>query len=182
MKPVLLFIPLFFYIHAYCQNDFVALQRHNRNIKHYFKGSRIQFFTQQNVLVEGYITKCINDSIYLHLGYMGVVPTAFGAKEDTIFRGYDGYSLKEIKLIPAKRFSAANAANLVVKMGLIGGGIVAVNNLNINQPYNYLVEFFSAIAINFGVSFINIFKNKPTGYHIGKRYTLKYIRISNTNR
>lgn len=180
MKLTIVLFFLFFISHSlHAQNDFVLLKKKGYTIGRFFTGSPVKVYTKNNTLYEGYVSVCKNDSIFIHLGYMGLVPTMFGSTIDTIFLGYIPIAVKDISLIPAKRISAADAGNTIFKLAFIGLGVALVNQFNIRVPTIYLVQFVSGVAINFGAQFIKPFRNKrPKGYRIGKKYTLEYIHLS----
>ncbi|MFL9481863.1 hypothetical protein ACI6Q2_03735 [Chitinophagaceae bacterium LWZ2-11] len=179
MKPAILLLLLAVTSICYSQNDFVVLQKRDMNIMRFYTGAPISFYTNEMVPIQGWVSKCIHDSIYVRIGYMGLVARGFGTTIDTIITAKGGFALSEIKLIAKKRLSAADVGNTIVKLVLLGVSVVAVNNLNIEPPTSYLVDFAAGIGISFGISALNIFPRRPTGYHIGKKYKLVFIHISN---
>lgn len=173
------FLVYFFVAAADAQQDFVLLKKNGYTINRFYAGKPISIYTKNNILYKGFVDKCKHDSIFIKVGYTGLVAAGFGSKLDTIIVGYVAVPIHDISLIPAKKISAADVGNVVFKMGFIAAGLSVVNQFNINEPLIYLVQFTSAIAINIGAGFIKPFhKKRPKGYVIGKKYTLEYIDLS----
>ncbi|WP_298411687.1 hypothetical protein [Hydrotalea sp.] len=178
MKYILL---LFFCIRTvplFSQNDFVLLKKNGYTIDRFYNGKPITVYTKNQNTYSGFVFFCRDDSIIIHLGYMGLKPTLFGNTIDSVFMGFVTIAVKDIAIIPAKRMTDADIGNLIFKAGFIIGGIAVVNQFNIPVPTIYLAQFASALAINFATQYIKPFKNKhPPGYTIGKKFTLEYIHL-----
>lgn len=181
MKPLLLLGFLCISLSLFAQSDFVILKKRGITIERYYKGNQMKFYTVEGYLIEGFIRYCKNDSIFLRLGTIGLVPSGFGSKVDTILFGFYQTHIRDITLIPTNNISAATIGNFIFKLGILAGAIVAVNNITIEQNLKNLVQYTSLFAINIVVAQATIFKRKkPTGYKLGKKYQLHYIGISPT--
>ena len=179
MKAVLLLLCLQITLHAFAQNDFVVLKKRGITIERFYGGSPIKVYTKDDYLFEGWVSKCFHDTIRIHLGYMGLVGKGFGTTIDSVFTGYADVPLKDITIIPSKRLTTAQIGNFLIKLGIIAGGVMGINQLNISAPGIYLAQFGAAIALNFASNLIHPFRNsKPPGYHLGKKFTLAYIDLS----
>lgn len=173
---------VFFCASAFAQNDFVVLQKKGRTIERYFAGNNISLYTNDGFMVSGNIKKCVQDTLFLEIPITREIPTIFGIALDTT--GYTSYKMPigQIGLIPAARLSGAKVGNLVVRAGILIGSIFLVNKIHVseNPNANYAIQFFSAVAVNIGMGFVRPFgKGKPTGYHIGKKYQLVMLKVSN---
>ncbi|MDE3234388.1 MAG: hypothetical protein KGO81_00430 [Bacteroidota bacterium] len=176
---VFLLLSFFFLTSLHAQNDFVLLKKNGYTIDHYFKGSPIAVYTKQHETFQGYVAFCRNDSIFIHIGYKGLKPTMFGSVIDTIYLGMVAVNIHDVAIIPARRISAADVGNTLFKLLFIAGGVVAVNQINIEQPTVYLVQFAAGVVINYAIYLIKPFKNKkPKGYRIGKKFQLEYVPLS----
>jgi len=179
MKAVLLLLCLQITLESFAQNDFVVLKKRGITIDRFYIGSPIHVYTKDDYLFEGWVSKCFHDTIRIHLGYMGLVGKGFGTTIDSVFTGYADVPVKDITLIPAKRITGAQIGNFLIKLGLIAGGVIGVNQLNISAPGIYLAQFGAAIVLNFAVNLIHPFRDsKPSGYHLGKKFTLAYIDLT----
>jgi hypothetical protein len=181
MKAVLLIFCLQITLNLFAQNDFVVLKKRGITIDRFYGGSPIKVYTKDDYLFEGWVSKCFHDTIRIHLGYMGLVGKGFGTTIDSVFTGYVDVPVKDITLIPAKRLTAAQIGNFLIKLGIIAGGVIGVNQLNISAPGIYLAQFGAAIVLNFAANLIHPFSNsKPSGYHLGKKFTLVFFDLSNS--
>jgi hypothetical protein len=179
MKIILIILLLIFSVQVFSQNDFVVLKKKGITIERYFKGAPIHVYSNENFLYEGFVSKCFNDTIRIHLGYIGLVAKGFGTTIDTIFTGYANIAVKNIVLIPKKRTTIADIGNLAFKIGIIAGGIIGVSQIQIEPPTIYLAQFASAAVLNFVAGVVKPFRhNKLTGYYLGKKYTLEYINLT----
>ncbi len=182
MKITATLLFLFFSQILFAQNDFVVLQKRGRTIERYFTGNNITVYTKDNFLISGNIKKCVLDTIFLEIPITRDIPTMFGVVQDTT--GYTSYKLpiSQVKLIPARRWNTAKVGNMLVQGGILVGGILLLNKVHFsnNPNANYIFQFFSAGAINVAMAFIRPFgKGKPAGYHIGKKYQLVMLKVSN---
>ena len=179
MKAALTILLLILSFHLFAQNDFVVLKKNGITIERYYKGAPIHVYSSENFLYEGFVSKCFNDTIKIHLGYIGLKAKGFGTTIDTIFTGYVNIAIKDIVMIPKHRTTFADIGNLVFKIGVIAGGIVGVSQINIEPPTIYLAQFLSAALLNFVAGVVKPFHhNKLTGYYLGKKYTLEYINLT----
>ncbi|MGC8751426.1 hypothetical protein [Hydrotalea sp.] len=178
MKYILLLLLCINTLPLLAQNDFVLLKKNGYTIDRFFNGKPITVYTKDKNTYSGFVFFCRDDSIIIHLGYMGLKPTAFGSTIDSIFMGFVTIAVKDIAIIPAKRMTSADVGNLLFKAGVIIGGIAIVNQFNLTVPSIYLAQFGSAVALNFITNYLQPFKNKqPPGYKIGKKFTLEYIHL-----
>jgi hypothetical protein len=165
-------------IEANAQNGFVALKKRGATIQRYYVGHAFTCYTIDGNLVEGFIQKIKNDSIFLRLGHTSIVPAAYGNKLDTIYYGYFKIHINEVMLIPNNRISAASIGNSIFKIGLLAACVVAGNNINVEQKWKNLIQYTSLVGINILVANATLFKRKKaSGYKLGKKYQLVYIGI-----
>lgn len=180
MKPIALLILSLFSLELFAQSDFAVLKKRGITIQRYYKGNAMNFYTVDGYLIEGYISKFKNDSIFMRLGHTGIVGATYGTKLDTIFYGDYKVHVKDITLIPNKNISAASIGNSIFKIGLLAACVVAGNNINVEQKWKNVIQYTSVIGINILVAQATLFKRKRVaGYQLGKKYKLEYIAISN---
>ncbi|MEO8116217.1 MAG: hypothetical protein ABI653_01135 [Bacteroidota bacterium] len=182
MKIIFTFLSLCFLHTSFAQQDFIILQKKGKTIERYFPGNSVSFYTNEGFLISGILKKCRNDSLYLDIPVTTSIQTMFGVVLDTSGYNYYKTNIKNIAVIPAKRFTAAKAGNLLAKAGVLIGSILLVNKIDIsgNQNATYAVQFFSAAAINVAMAFVNPFHaHSPEGYKIGKKYKLVFMQVSN---
>lgn len=161
---------------AQSQNGYLMLKKKNTIHQRYYRGSAIAFYNIHGYLIEGFITKFTKDSLYIHLGSKQLVYTAFGTTIDTVHKAHYSVHVNEIKLIPANRFTLAKAGNILVKITTLAGAVVALNNIQAEQDVKNLIQVTSVGIIGLIIAKVNVFNtSKPTGYRIGKKYTLEII-------
>ncbi|MCU0320923.1 MAG: hypothetical protein MUE72_00830 [Chitinophagaceae bacterium] len=171
MKCLLILITILGFTAVQAQTNYVVLKKRGMPIKRYYNGNFIQFYSAENYLIEGFINYCKNDSIFIRLGNIHLVGSGFGTKIDTVLYGFYQIHVKDVKLIPNR--------NLVLKLGVLGGAVVAVNNINLQPNIRNVVQYISVGLINILVAKATLFKRKrPEGYKLGKKYKLEYISIS----
>lgn len=179
MKAALLLVAVLFSCALFAQSNFVVLKKRGMPVERYYKGSHMQFYTVENYLIEGFVRYCKNDSIFLRLGTVTLVPSAFGSKIDTVYYGFYQVHIKDITLIPNNNISAASIGNFLFKIGLLAGGIVLGNNINAQPAIRNVIQYTSVTAINIIVAQATLFKRKKaSGYKLGKKYRLHFININ----
>lgn len=179
MKFGLLVITICCILQLKAQSNYVVLKKRNIPIKRYYAGSFIQFYSAENYLIEGFIRYCKNDSIFIKLGSVQLVGSGFGTKIDTLYYGFYQTHINDVKLIPNNNISAASVGNFIFKLGVLGGAIVAVNNIDMQPNIRNAVQYLSVGLINILVAKATLFKRKrPNGYLLGKKYKLSYISVS----
>lgn len=159
------------------QHNFLLLKKNEKTIQRYFVGSPVQFYTSGLGVYQGYIAALRNDSIFIKTGGTALVGKGFGSVIDTVYTGSLELSIKNIEIVVAKRLSAAKTGNLMFRGTLMMGGIIAINNIEIdNFNQRSLVRFLSLPIVNYLAGLIEPFKqHKPSGYRIGKKYKLQFI-------
>jgi hypothetical protein len=180
MKAITLLVLLFLSFNAFSQSsDFVVLKKRGITIKRYYQGNAINFYTVDGYLIEGFIKQFKNDSIFIRLGRTGIVGAEYGTKLDTLFFGDYKVHVKDVKLIPNKKISAASIGNTIFKMGLLAACVVAGNNINVEQKWKNVIQYTSLVGINILVAQATLFKRKKVpGYQMGRKYKLEYISLS----
>ncbi len=179
MKPIALLILVLLSSSLFAQSDFVVLKKRGITIQRYYRGNAMNFYTVDGYLIEGYVSKFKNDSIFMRLGHTGIVSAGFSTKLDTIFLGDYKVHVKDITLIPNKNISAAGIANTIFKMGVLAACIVAGNNINVEQKWKNVIQYTSVVGINILLAQATLFKRKRVaGYKLGKKYKLEYISLS----
>ncbi len=178
MKAFLLVIAISISFCVCSQQSFVVLKKRGIPIDRFYKGSHMKFYTVENYLIEGFVRYFKNDSIFLRLGTVTLVSSGFGSKIDTVVYGFYQTHIKDIVLIPNNNVSAAGIGNLLFKVLILGGLVVAGNNLNLPTNTKNVVQYTSIVAINFIVAQATLFKRKRvSGYKMGKKYTLYFINM-----
>lgn len=178
MKAALLFVAVLFSTTLFAQSNFVVLKKRSMPIERFYKGSHMQFYTVENYLIEGFVRYCKNDSVFLRLGTVTLVSGGFGTKIDTVYYGFYQVHIKDIVLIPSNNISAASIGNFLFKLGLLAGGIVAGNNINLQPNIRNIVQYTSVVGINIIVAQATLFKRKRvSGYKLGKKYKLHFVNI-----
>ena len=180
MKAITLLVLLFLSFSSFSQSsDFVVLKKRGITIKRYYQGSAINFYTVDGYLIEGYIKKFKNDSIFIRLGRTGIVAAGFSTKLDTVFFGDYKVHVKDVKLIPNNKVSVAGIGNTIFKIGLLAACVVAGNNINVEQRLKNVIQYTSLVGINILVAQATLFKRKRVaGYQMGRKYQLEYISLS----
>lgn len=155
------------------------MKKHDRTIERYYSGTSIHIYTTYDQFIDGIVDKCRNDSIYIKVQSEELVPTAFGSRKELVNWGYIGVALKEIAIIPHKRLSLASVGNTAVGLVVLAGGIIGINSIHTTEKGDYAIGYVASAGLGLLLSQLHFFKQrKPTGYTIGKKYTLQYIKIS----
>jgi hypothetical protein len=182
MKPlVLLLIFNLITIASFSQIDYVVLQKRDRTIERYYAGNNIEVYTKQDQYISGIIDKCRNDSIFIIVGSKEVVPTGFGGgKLQWVTKGYIGISVDDIAIIPKHgRVTWAGVGNTALKVIVLVGCIWGVNSIHTDYKAAYAIGYGATIVAGLLMSQMTIFHSKkPPGYHIGKKFKLKYINLT----
>jgi hypothetical protein len=179
MKWFLLGILILLFTQLDAQTNYVVLKKRGLPIKRFYNNSYIQFYSAENYFIEGFVRYCKNDSIFIRLGTVSLVGSGFGTKIDTLLYGFYQIHVNDVKLIPNNHISAASIGNFFIKLGVLGGAIVTVNNIDLQPNIRNVVQYISVGLINILVAKATLFKRKrPEGYLLGKKYKLEYISIS----
>lgn len=183
MKPFLLLLILnLMALAASAQIDYVLLQKRDRTIQRYYAGYNIDVYTKQDQYISGIVDKCRNDSIFIKVGSKEVIPTGFGGgRVEWVTKGYIGIHINDIAIIPKKsRLTWASVGNMALKVVVLAGCIWGVNSIHTDYKAAYVIGYTGTILTSVLISQVNIFHNrKPAGYHIGKKFKLKYVNLTN---
>ncbi|MCC6288524.1 MAG: hypothetical protein IT249_11635 [Chitinophagaceae bacterium] len=176
----LTFIALFFLpIAATAQrSDFISLQKNDRTIKSYFKGSFFEFIHQSGSGVSGYIDRIYKDTLYMYAYDIRMTPTYWGTRvTDTIGRINLKFGLNEIAAIPKpqKGFEFVRNGTLFMIGGVGYAFLHTFNGLIQKSKINP-----STLAISGGVAAVGFTMRKLRKYYypIGKKYKISYVQLN----
>jgi hypothetical protein len=97
-KAVFLILSLSFSMAAFSQNGYLVLKRKNRNLRYFWKDSRITFQTNDGQWIHGIITNIHNDSFSLT---RETIKYTLQGSDTAHFSGYI-FSLKDVYALPTK--------------------------------------------------------------------------------
>lgn len=179
IKP-LLFLLLLCTSAAQAQNsDILLLRKGNRTIRSFFKGSQIEFYTQEKTFVHGVVDSIKRDSLFLLYYDAQMVPTALGGMVlDTLGVYNMNYSLKNIYSFPARQkgFPLVTGGTLFMVGGAAYLALNIVNTLREKEPVfgkdnlPRVLGGVGAVALGW-----LLHKTHSTENRIGRKYKLKYL-------
>lgn len=182
-RLLLFFLLIAFSYQASAQgSDVLLLKKNDKTIRRYFAGTDIEITTTTGAYVNGYITKIINDSLFIKVFVIRQMPTQLGVYVlDTVTTYYYKYHYNQIKSIgkPGKGFDmSASAASLMGGGALlmVGSGVVYLADREKFSP-----PLLIASAALAGVGYL-MAKTGGKGMPIGKKYTLVYLSISDNKK
>jgi hypothetical protein len=168
---------------ASAQSDFIVVKkRNNRTVKTFMPGSTITITTFQDYTLSGPVDTIRDDSIFVRMYNIRVMPTQFGTTIiDTAGSNVRGVHYKDIQKIDVgKKESFVFVKNGTLFM-VVGLGYIALNL--INGAYLHEPADGAAIAIAGGVAAAGFIMNRI--YHNrkkhGKLYKIEYIHMNDTN-
>lgn len=167
---------------AQAQNsDILLLRKGNRTIRSFFKGSQIEFYTQEKTFVSAVVDSIKRDSLFLLYYDAQMVPTAFGGMVlDTLGVYTMNFSLKNIYSFPARQrgFPLVTNGTLFMVGGAAYLALNIVNTLREKDPIfgqdNLPRVLGGAGAVALGWLLQN---SHSTENKIGRKYKLKYLPI-----
>ena len=180
MKRLLILLALFAQQWAWGQSaDLIFLKKGHRNIATYFAGSNIAFTTQEGNYIEATITAIKNDTLFLRQFVVRQVPTQLGVYVlDTLTSYRYQYDYRQIKTIhkAGPNFNlAASGASLLgggIVIALASGVVYLADRNKFSAPLMYTGAGLALLG--YGLSRLN-----TDQLHIGKKYTLTYLKVSN---
>ncbi|MDI3320141.1 hypothetical protein [Pinibacter soli] len=182
-KIILLISFAFSTMMASAQSDFIVVKkRNNRTVKTFMPGSTITITTFQDYVLTGPVDTIRDDSIFVRMYNIRVMPTQFGTTIiDTAGSNVRGVNYKDIQKIDVGK----KESFVFIKNGtlfMIGGlGYIALHL--INGAYLHESPNGASIAIAGGVAAAGFIMNRI--YHSrkkhGKLYKIEYIHMNDTN-
>jgi hypothetical protein len=184
MLKSLLFLLLFCTIGGYAQtSDILLLRKGNRTVRSFFKGSQIEFFTQEKTFVHGVVDSIKRDSLFLLYYDARMVPTALGGMVyDTLGVYNMNFSLQDIYSFPARQkggFPLLTQGTLFLVGGTAYLALNVVNTIREKEPVfgkdnlPRVIGGVSAVVLGTLLQ-----KTRKTENKVGKKYTLKYLPMS----
>jgi hypothetical protein len=140
-RTIFLILSFSFSMAAFSQGGYLVLKKKNRNLRFFWKDSRITFQTNDGEWIHGIITRIHNDSFALT---REMIRYTLNGIDTTHFRGYI-FSVKDICALPTRKEMIVHDNNRVrvilghekfvwVRNGFIfqvgGGGYVGLNVVN----------------------------------------------------
>jgi len=182
-KIILLISFAFCTMMASAQSDFIVVKkRNNRTVKTFMPGSPITITTFQDYTLSGPVDTIRDDSIFVRMYNIRVMPTQFGTTIiDTAGSNVRGVHYKDIQKIDVgKKESFVFVKNGTLFM-VAGLGYIVLNL--INGAYLHEPPSGGSIAIAGGVAAVGFIMNRI--YHSrkkhGKLYKIEYIHMNDTN-
>lgn len=176
MKYLLLLLFTITVITATAQDGYFVIKKNYKVIERIQPGKAIAFATPEYMQVQGWVRRCTKDSIFIMLGYMGLVNAGMGMKIDSVKLGMAKFSTRDIGTFLHKRITLSQVGNSLFRVGVIVGAIVGASQINGDMNTRLLVQFGAAALANFTIGAITPFRDrKPVGYRIGKKYQLEFI-------
>lgn len=180
MKALFSILFLFALASACAQtSDFILFKKKGITQKTYFTGSKIIFTSTSGANIEANILAIRNDSLFLQQYITRPVMTQLGVYVlDTSFYYYQ-YHYKDIAAIgkTGRRFDWSASGSSLMGGGLlliIGSGVVYLADNKRFSP-----ELLAASAALMGVGYL-LAKSGRKGMRIGKKYSLEYVRATDT--
>ncbi len=183
MRKIFTIIFSFFVLTTYSQkSDFLILKKKSKTVQMFFKGSQIEFLTNNGIYRNAVITDIKNDSIFLKEYIINRVPSTLGFFFiDTVGSYRYAYNYKQIYKFnnENKKFNTGGSAGAL----LGGGALIAIASgvVYLADKKNFSLPL---LASGIGLGTVGYFWGKQTtkGITIGKnKYTLQYINISTNN-
>lgn len=175
-KYLLLFCLLVQYKTVPAQDGYFVIKKNHKVIERIQPGKAVDFATPEYMPVHGWVRRCTKDSIFIMLGYMGLVNVGMGTKIDSIKLGLAKFSTRDIGTLLHNRITLSQIGNGIFRIGIIAGAIVGASQINGDMNTRLLAQFGAAALANFTIGAITPFRNrKPVGYRIGKKYKLEFI-------
>lgn len=160
------------------QDDFISFGKRDRTLRTYFKGMPIAFIHRNGDFINGTIQKIQRDSIFIKQYDIRMMPTPWGtASKDTISYYDLRFHYKEIAAFPRPPRSFEFVRNGTFFM-ITGGGYTFLHT------FNGLIQKHpldgATLAISGGVAALGFTMKKLRKYYypIGKKYTIKYIKMT----
>jgi hypothetical protein len=182
MKQLLLIFFVLCYISAFTQiKEWMVLQKKGISIETFFPGKYITIQFDNYQWIEGEIKEIRNDSIFINQKVSRIVGNGWGLPvRDTVSLGLLAYSISQIYAMPLRN----------QQLGVITGGAIfqvggagyivlnAANNLIQNQNF-FTAQNLTGVGIAGGVFLLGkiLQWNHPTRVILGKKYTLKRIKM-----
>lgn len=185
-KLILLISFAFSTIMASAQSDFIVVKkRNNRTVKTFMPGSPITITTFQDYVLTGPVDTIRDDSIFVRMYNIRVMPTQFGTTIiDTAGSNVRGVHYKDIQKIDVgKKESFVFIKNGTLFM-IAGLGYMALNLINTPKDTHVIdSENAPKLAIAGGIAAVGFIMNRI--YHSrkkhGKLYKIEYIHMNDNN-
>lgn len=186
-KLILLISFAFSTMMASAQSDFIVVKkRNNRTVKTFMPGSPITITTFQDYVLSGPIDTVRDDSVFVRMYNIRVLPTQFGTTIiDTAGSNIRGVHYKDImKIDVGKKESFVFVKNGTLFM-VAGLGYIALNLINGAYLHEDIGDSqnVTSLAIAGGVAAAGFVMNRI--YHHrkkhGKLYKVEYIHMNDNN-
>lgn len=166
-------------------SDFISIRKkNNRTVKTYFPGVTIKFQTTYFRMVEGYILKINNDSVFVKEWDIRVVPTNLGVTMvDTAGSFVTGVHYKEIKVVYWDKRKKVHELITDGTILMIGGtGYAALNIINGGILGESITDSdnLKKLGIALGVAGTGFLLKKLTGKEarFERKYRVHYIKMN----
>jgi hypothetical protein len=181
MNSRFIFVFILFSFSAKSQ-DFIILKKRNTTLQTFFTGSNINFQLNNREWIQGYIKRISHDSLVIQPIEIRYLPTIWGTRiPDTLFLSLLKIPAADINAMPRK-----NESFEYIKNGTLfrdaGFGYLLLNIINalINNESvfggNNITK--QSIAISGFVLGKVLQKTYSSTLHIGKKYHLQYINLT----
>ena len=175
----LLFLLLFPTFVQSQDSDILLLKKNNRTVRHFFRGSQIEFYTTEGSFISAVVDSIRRDSLFLIYYDVQLMPTIGGGMAmDTLGNYPMKFSRQNIGSFPARQKGVSFFTNGTIFM--VGGTayllLNIVNTLREKDPIfgkdNLPRVIGGAAATAFGYL---LKSTRRTEYRIGRKYKLVYL-------
>lgn len=180
MKPLLLtaLLLLSFFSEAQQSDFFLLKKRSGKTEQSYFRGSFISFITNDQLPYSGYIKKVAKDSVWVEYREVMRNMTVIGSVIlDTVTYEAKRFAVKDIAAIAKdERGFGEVALSGLLKVGAAGYILLHTVNGVIQKEKISLRNIGIAAGVYLAGVVINKFRKDY--YHVGRRFRLQYISLS----